>query len=140
MYTTISAAWRTSNFTAVRSANVGPFTAETVIDSITVPLVSGRRYEITSLAHCFSSVADGYLRCRLREDSIAGTQISSDQMYTATVANQSFPLIMKAIFVAATTANKTFVATVARQVGTGNITAFADGTTQSFMHVLPLGW
>lgn len=117
-----------------RTTSSGTFTAETQIDTITVPLVDGRKYKITWLGHISSSVADGYARCRIRQDSSSGTQIQLRQVITG-VAAQSFPVPMIVYYTATATADKTFVVTCNRQAGTGNITAAAAVDTPTVLFV-----
>jgi len=115
-----------------RTANVGTFTVETTLDTLVVPLVSGRRYWITWNGAAQSSVADGAVRFRIREDTSAGTQIALRQAPMNAVVNQSFGVHMRALYTAVATANKTFVITGVRQNGTGNITAVASTDAPTF--------
>lgn len=120
-----------------RTSNVGTFTTtETEIDTITVPVVSGRTYRIVLDAQVQSSVADGGVRGRIREDSVpAGTQLALRHAPTNAIANQSFLLRIEARYVAVSTANKTFKASAIRQAGTGNITAVASADAPTLFYV-----
>lgn len=118
-----------------RTSNVGTFTAETQLDSVTASLVSGYTYRVVSAVAVQSSVADGYVRGRIREDTSAGTQIQSRQVPSTIAANQSQPLNMEVFYTAVATGSKTFVATAIRQAGTGNITATAASDTVSYLYV-----
>ena len=115
--------------TTTRTSASSTFTAETVVDSVTASLVSGRKYRIVHASRAQSSVADGYVRGRIREDSISGTIIQIGQIPTTIAANQSAVLILETEFTAVASASKTFVATMVRQAGTGNITAHAATDT-----------
>jgi hypothetical protein len=121
-----------------RTATSASFTAETVVDSVTATLVNGRRYRITWMGKIQSTVADGYARCRIREDSILGTQRQSGQLPTNVAANQSFELAMTARYTATASGNKTFVFTAQRQAGTGNLSSFADPTAPTYFWVEPV--
>lgn len=121
--------------TTVRTVNVGTFTAETSIDTVTAALVTGRIYVIRWAGALFSSVADGSARGRIREDSLVGTQLQLRQIVTNTIASQAFPLAMEVEFTAVSTGNKTFAATCQRQTGTGNITCTAASDTPTYFYV-----
>jgi hypothetical protein len=121
---------------ATRTSNTSTFTAETVVDTISVPVVSGRTYLIVWMGKFFSSVADGYVRARIRETNISGTVIQSGQLPTNVAASQSFPLRMEVFWTASSTATVTFVATGQRQSGTGNITAQAGTDSPTNFYVL----
>jgi hypothetical protein len=121
--------------TTTRVANIGTFTVETLVDSVTAYLVVGHTYRIVWYGRVFKDVADGIARGRIREDSISGTALAITQLYTATVINQSFPLIMETQYVATLSGNKTFVATVTRQTGTGNLTAQAATDAPTLFYV-----
>lgn len=121
--------------TTTRTSTTSTFTAETQVDSVTAPLVSGRTYRVRWVGRVQSSVADGYARGRIRQDNSSGTQATLVQTPTSAAANQSFPMIMETEYVAASTADKTFVATVVRQAGTGNLSCFADANTPNLFYV-----
>jgi len=121
--------------TTTRTSNSGTFTAETVLDTVAASLVSGRTYVVTFRGHVQSSVADGYVRGRIREDNISGTERMIDQVPTTAAASQAFPLVMQFEYTASATASKTFAATAQRQVGTGNITATAAATAPTYLTV-----
>jgi hypothetical protein len=116
----------------VRETNVGPFTTvETVLDTITVPVVAGRRYRVVWDGGLGSTVAGDVTRNRLREDALGGTQIQLRQTHCAT-AGQVFSSRMEAFYIADATEDKTFVATSARLSGTGTISATGVGAPVLF--------
>lgn len=121
--------------TTTRTANSGTFTAETVIDSVTASLITGKTYKVVFYGRFFKDVADGIIRARIREDSISGTELAITQLYSATVINQSFPIYIEVLYTAVATGDKTFVATGARQTGTGNVTAQASATAPTYLYV-----
>lgn len=122
-------------FPTQRNSNVGTFTAETVVDTINVNLLNGYSYVVIADIQVQSSVADGIARVRIREDNVAGNQIGLRQVSTAPAANQSFPIHIEAPYASPSNQNKTFVTTVVRQTGTGNLTATADANNTSVLYV-----
>lgn len=121
--------------TTTRTDNSAVFTAETVLDTVTASLISGKTYKIVYYNRLFKSVADGIARFRIREDDIVGTELAITQLYTATVINQSFPTYMEVLYTATVTGDKTFVGTGSRQTGTGNLTAQAAATAPTYLYV-----
>ena len=121
--------------TTTRTSASAAFTAETLLDSVTANLVIGRIYRIVWHGRAQSTVADGYARARIREDSLTGTQLQLAQVITSPAAAQSFPLMMETQFTAISTGSKTFVATMARQAGTGNVSSFAATDTPTYLYV-----
>lgn len=114
----------------IRTSLVGSITTtETVLDQITVPVVAGRQYRVWWRGNVQTTIADGYGRLRLREDSVSGTQVGFSQQWTATVINQSFPTTMEGFWTAPSTGDKIFVATLIRQSGTGVLSSYADAST-----------
>jgi hypothetical protein len=122
--------------TTTRSSNSsGITTTETVVDSVTASLVEGRTYKIRWFGQVFSSVADGYTRLRIREDSVSGTEVDQRQRSTDIAANQAFPVILEGEYIAVATGSKTFVATLVRQAGTGTVTAQAGSANPTRLTV-----
>jgi hypothetical protein len=121
--------------TSTRTASVGTFTAETVIDTLVAPLITGKTYMLTWYGRLFKDVADGIARFRIREDSISGTVLAISQLYTTVTINQSFPTIIKVQYTAVATGDKTFVTTANRQTGTGNLTAQAAADTVAYFYI-----
>lgn len=121
---------------SVRTTSTGTFTTtETSIDSVSASLVSGRIYKVYWFGRIQSSVADGYVRLRIREDSVAGTQLQLGQIGTNVAASQSFTLMLEAEFTAVSTASKTFHVTAVRQSGTGNISSVGASDTPNYLYV-----
>lgn len=122
---------RTGN--VVREADVGTFTAETVIDTLTATTVIGRQYEIEWDGFARSSVANDRVQIRIREDSIAGT--SRGEAFPRVdnaAANATAPMRCVAQYTADATETKTFVVTMQRFSGTGNITATGSTAQRVF--------
>jgi hypothetical protein len=118
-----------------RTSSVGTFTVETLLDSVTASLVSGKTYRVRYYVRLFSSVADGIARFRIREDSTSGTVLAITQLYTTVTINQSFPTYIEVLYTAVATGDKTFVATGIRQTGTGNLTAQAATDAPTYLYV-----
>lgn len=118
-----------------RDASVGTFTAETVSDTITATLKGGITYRIRHTAYASSTVADGYVRVRIRENNIAGAIRAIRQIPTTHAANQSAGDIIEAEYDCASDETKTFVITYARQAGTGNITATAAADNLTYTYI-----
>lgn len=109
----------------IRETNTGGFTTtETVVDTLVVPVVSGRRYKIVWDGEYQSSVAGDLVRGQLREDSVSGTAIQLRQT-NCSIVTQAFPIRLEAFWTASSTGNKTFVATGDRISGGGTITGIA---------------
>lgn len=114
-----------------RTSSSGNFTTtEGVVDSVTAALVAGRKYEVTWATAVLSSVAADTAFVRLREDSLAGTQMNIMRISIPATggAGSRFPARITAPYTATTTGNKTFVGTLVRASGTGNITVQAAAT------------
>lgn len=121
--------------TSVRTSTVGTFTTtETIVDTITVPLVSGRTYGIFSQADAQSSVANDQVIYSLREDDAAGTRIAVTRL-TCLGTNAPFPGRLYGEYTAVASGDKTFVVTMVRTVGTGNITASGGTTQKMYLYV-----
>ena len=110
------------------------FTAETIINTVTAELVSGRTYSIGLFTGITSTVAGDNAEYRIREDSVAGTQlqvIRKDLLAT----NITEVLFLYAQYTAVATGSKTFVGTGFRQAGTGTLTRNSSTTSPSYMYV-----
>jgi hypothetical protein len=119
-------------------ADSGTFTAETVVMTITVPLVSGRTYSVFANPGLSSSVAADVIRASLREDSVTGTMLDStiEDMNDATApTTRKHALILLSDYTALSTANKTFVVTGERATGTGNVRMPGASTRPSYLLV-----
>jgi len=124
-----------------RTSPSAGFTAETVVDSVTVSLVAGTSYRIVWLGQVSTSsattttVANERIRGRIREDNISGTQRQLRDMVTIFGGGVSYDFQLYAKFTAVSTGSKTFVATCQRVTGTGTITSFAAGDSPVFFRV-----
>jgi hypothetical protein len=117
---------------------VGPLTAETVTDTITVNLIAGRLYRVTHVLIAEKS-AVGSLTEFIRENALGGTILSTQRLYCPEVAS-GFPTVASAIYSAVATASKTFVGTLQVVSGGGTFTKRGSGTAQqSYMYVERIG-
>ena len=104
----------------IREINSGSYTAETLLDTITVPVVDGRRYKIVWDSEIVSSVnaTSETDRVRIREDTTTGTVL---QTRTIALPNAvAAPARAEARFTATVTEDKTFVVTGSQLGGTGS--------------------
>lgn len=120
--------------TNIRTAASAAFTAETVVQQITVALVTGRTYKVTYKGPLQSSVAGDSARSRIRQTNLAGAQL---QNYRVGIPNATagFSADVECEFTASSTGNVTFVVTGERATGTGNITAGAAADAPAYLYV-----
>jgi hypothetical protein len=110
-------------------------TTETEIASVTASLVSGRTYGISVMVRVGSSVAGDTAIIRLREDTIAGTEVGGDNLHIPTSSSVGHPYLLYYEYVAVSTAAKTFIIGLVRNAGTGNIRREAASTRPTFAFV-----
>ncbi|WP_045746381.1 hypothetical protein [Actinoplanes rectilineatus] len=111
-------------------------TAQVVTMTVTAYLETNRAYAITGLARISSTTAGDSAICRIREDSLTGTEIASGQVYAATNSTVGYsapPLYAQ--YVAIATGNKTFVYTVIRNLGGGNCQQRASAVSPGWLLV-----
>ena len=118
-----------------RVADVSTFTAETICDTVTAILTSGQTYGIFWYAQIQSTVAGDAAGIKIREDSVAGTQMVSQRIELAD-SGAGYPVAQYAEYTAASSGSKTFVGTAVRSVGTGNLTAAGSATQQANIFVV----
>lgn len=122
---------RIAEMSPARTTNSGNITTtEAVIDSVTAALVAGRKYRVVWTPGVLSSTAADTAFVRLREDSLTGTQMNILRVSLPATggAGSRFPATIEAPYVAAATGSKTFVGTLVRASGAGNITVQAAST------------
>lgn len=114
---------------ATRTSSVGTFTTtETVADTVTAALVSGRTYKIEWFAYIQSSVAGDAAGAKIRLTDTAGTQLTNERIEMAD-SGAGYGVTPFTFYTAASTGNQVFVGTFVRSNGTGNLTA-SGGATQ----------
>ncbi len=108
-------------------------TTETTTITLVVPVEQGAVYQISSYARISSSVAGDVVVTRIREDNSTGTQIQGGQVECSTTSTTGYSNSLNTEFTAATTGNKTFVFTLVRGGGSGNIIHRAASTAPGFL-------
>ncbi len=104
---------------ALGTTSVSSFTTtETVTDTITTGVTSGKSYLIRWMGMFQSSVAGDSIEVRIREDALAGTSIMSGRKQILATGTL---VVIRALWTAGSTINKTFVVTGKRVAGSGNI-------------------
>lgn len=122
--------------TTIATADTGTFTAETVIDSVTVALITGKVYRVRWVASMQSDVAGDTVNARIREDNLTGTQLVVRREHSSVASAGSGPdTSVEAEYTAVATGDKTFVSTGARSTGTGNITCEGAAATPRLLYV-----
>lgn len=123
--------------TSIRIANSAGFTTtDTVTDSVTAPLVTGRLYLVKAYLLLRSTVANDTIVSRIREDALAGAQLLSARFTIHTTGSATNHVgILEVHYTAVATADKTFVSTSIRGSGTGTITAVAAASDPAYMSV-----
>lgn len=121
---------------SVRTANSSNVTGtETVVDTVAVPVVAGRRYKIVWNGAVQSSNATGHGLVAIRLASVSGTRLKWANIATTYGTNIPFPGHLEVFWTATSTATVTFVATLARPVGTGNEVAAASTEAPTCFYV-----
>lgn len=123
--------------TDIEVADSSTFTAETVIMSVTAPLVDGRTYGVWALFRLKSSVDNDDVTGRIRQDSVSGGTLQEDGMELShdLQGTRGQGMVLYGEYTASATANKTFVLTGERAAGTGNISMEASANKPSYLFV-----
>lgn len=121
--------------TVLRTSASGAFTAETVVDTIVASLIANRTCRVVWYGRVQSTVADGYARGRIRENSALGTARQTQQAPTTIAAGQSQQLMMMFEYTPTVDETKTFVATITRQAGTGSLSSFAAADAPVYFYI-----
>jgi hypothetical protein len=122
--------------TTTRTSDSSGFTTtETLIDTVTVSVVSGRTYRVTWHSSLSSTVAGDDVLARIREDSgTSGTQLSYVQVDSTSTSNR-WPADVETEFTASSTGSKTFSGTMQRTAGSGTITVKSAATSPTYLYV-----
>ena len=111
-------------------------TTETLADTVTAPLVTGRTYKVVWTGGLVSTVAGDVAALRMRQDVITtGTVMVERAFYIASTASAGFGYYLEARFTAVSTADKTFVVGALRNAGTGTHHADGTATRPRYMYV-----
>lgn len=119
-----------------RTSSVGSITTtETIVDTVTAALVSGRKYGIWWFAQVQSTVANDQAGIKIREDNVSGTIKANQRAPELVSTGTAYPIAQYIEYTASATANKTFVGTIVRSVGTGTLTAGGSANQQANIYV-----
>lgn len=109
-------------------------TTETVTDTVSATLVLGRTYAIWSMTGYSVSVQTDQFLGRIREDGLSGTQLQAIRIGNHSTA-QTYGHHMYAEYTAVASGSKTFVTTLIRSSGTGNITRSGSASVPQYLFV-----
>lgn len=110
--------------------------SETVTDTITLPVIAGHTYEIRCRLIVSTTVAGDDAIVRIREDSLTGTQIDGFRGDLAAASPVVYPFPLVVFWTALSDdAAKTFVVTVQRGAGSGNLVRAAGASAPTVLHV-----
>jgi hypothetical protein len=121
----------------VFTSDSSTFTAETQIMTVTVTLVSGRKYRVQGEVSMTSSVAGDVIGMTLREDSASGTVMVAENMVRATSVSPRFHAFAE--YIAVSSGSKTFSMTGQKVAGTGLINRSASATLPAYLIVTYIG-
>jgi hypothetical protein len=124
--------------TTKRIVNSGLVVAEATIDSVAFSAIAGYTYAITYWTRGNSSVSGDTFTIQLREDSISGTVLASENFYNFQTTG-GYGAQCYAEWTAAATAAKTIAGTLARFAGTGNISSGAASNIPTYLTVDRIG-
>lgn len=113
---------------ATSDISAASYSSEAVLDTVTVTVVNGKRYQIRYFIPYTGTVAaDGFL-IRIRTGTTtAGTQLTYDTAETHSTG-RVYCLVVIAEWTASATGSQSFCATANRSAGTGNLTAKGAST------------
>lgn len=109
-------------------------TTETSIGSVTAPLVAGRTYGVRLIGGVDTDTPNTQADARLREDSVSGTEMTLRRV-NCPDATGRHPAELYAEFTAASTAAKTFHATLVRASAGGTFIRIASATIPTYLHI-----
>ncbi len=121
--------------TAISTTNSAAVTTtETVVMTVISPVIIGRIYRVRGHIGFDTSVAGDVQINRIREDSLAGNQLTARRFYHPTTAG-SFTHDLEAEYTADATESKTFVFTIIRESGTGSLIMVNAANAPSYFYV-----
>lgn len=111
-------------------------TTETLVQSVTASLVSGRTYRIRWVGCFNSTVADDVVLGQIREDSVSGTVLQTGRVSIPLASSSTgWHCYLEAYYTAGSTGSKTFVATGDRVAGTGTCHREASAARPTILYV-----
>jgi hypothetical protein len=135
---TLVAKYMTGFVTPATADGTSYTTAETLFMSITCALITGVVYAVEADIAISTTLANDIDFPRVREDTITGNTLQAKNLIMTTVAGSGYPISLYAEYTAVATANKTFVVTGNRIVGTGAHQMRAAATSPNWLRVTPL--
>jgi hypothetical protein len=118
----------------VTSSSAAITTTETVVMTIVAPVVAGRTYQVEAdFGFTQSGAADTFFD-RIREDSVSGTALQLRRIFGGSTGS----VLSRRTYVEYTadaTEDKTFVVTLQRGSGTGNIILAATAANPAYLWV-----
>jgi hypothetical protein len=111
-------------------------TTETVIATVTGALKTGRLYHVWITTHVGSDSAANGASIRIREDALAGTVLNqTDGELTVNVGGVGTPWTFLGRYTAVADGSKTFVGTLQRVAGAGNLRREASANRPTIMWI-----
>jgi hypothetical protein len=120
--------------TNVVTASSSAVVSETVVQTVVAPVVQGRIYKVTWDFRINSTVAGDDTQPRLREDNISGAEIQT-AAFDLPVVSRAPRFHFEAEYEADATEDKTFVGTLNRVSGSGNVTLLAATNQPALLYV-----
>ena len=108
-------------------------TTETTTMTLVAPLENGKTYQISAYARISSSVAADVVVTRIRLTNSSGTQIQGGQVECSTTSTTGYSNSLYTEYTASATGDQTFVFTIVRGGGTGNIIHRAASTAPGYL-------
>jgi hypothetical protein len=109
--------------------------AETVVDTITVDVVSGEDYSVDYHGVITGSAANNVAGVALRETSVAGTQMASADVAIPIGSSRVYMGNLYAEYQSGATGTKTFVVTLALRTGTGTVKRYGSSAAPAYLVV-----
>jgi len=110
-------------------------TTETVVMSVTAPVVEGRTYRVKAVFNVDGTVSNDTFVARLREDSVSGAQLQVDRVDLTNPSTNLAAVPLEVEYTADATEDKTFVLCFIRSTGTGSMILAAAGNAPSYLYV-----
>jgi hypothetical protein len=110
-------------------------TTETSISTVVASLTSGLLYRVQCCIPLSSGSAGELMNLRIREDTVAGTQLQGINVYASTTSAVGFQGYVVAEYTAVATGSKTFVLTGSRVTSLGTCQARAGASRPAYFTV-----
>jgi hypothetical protein len=120
--------------TTIRTEDSSNVTSEAVIDTVEAAVVEGRTYRVTWDLRMNSSVAGDDALASIREDSVTGTIIAGI-VEDIPIVNRQGRTRLECEYTADATEDKTFVGTLSRVAGSGNVHGDASTGAPTLLYV-----